>query len=100
MYDASFTGWWQWLEVVLLQQASEELSLLDGQNVSIAQTMTYAQDKLATSICGTAQKYCIGTLQQYDNAASCYNYLTTVVPFGQAYELGLHFNDFFLSKQY
>ena len=43
---------------------------------------------LAQEICGTAQRYCHGTNQQYSNATSCYQFLTKEVRFGEAYEFG------------
>ena len=92
MYDATFTGWWQWAVDILLQTASKELSYVESKHVSIAETQTYVQSKLATSICGTAQKYCVGpALKQYQNATECYHYLTTETRFGEAYELGMPF---------
>ncbi len=95
MYDASFTGWWQWVVDVLLGAAQQELSLATGKNVTLTETLGYVQSKLATSICSTAQKYCVGpALQQYSNATSCYNYLTTATRFGEAYELGMTFRGF------
>lgn len=90
MYDATFTGWWQWAVDILLQTASKELSFVENKLVSIADTQTYIQRKLATSICATAQKYCVGpALQQYQNATACYEFLTTKTRFGEAYELGM-----------
>ena len=95
MYDASFTGWWQWVVDVLLGAAQQELSLTTGKNVTLTETLSYVQSKLATSICSTAQEYCVGSaLQQYSNATSCYNYLTTATRFGEAYELGMSFRGF------
>lgn len=96
MYDATFTGWWQWVVDVLLGLAMQKLSLAVGKNVTLAETVTYVQTKLATSICSTAEKYCVGpALQQYQNVTSCYNYLTTVTRFGEAYELGMYSVGFF-----
>lgn len=74
---------------VLLGAAQQKLSLVLNKNVTAAETQSYVQSKLATSICSTAEKYCIGPeLKQYDNANQCYNYLTNVTRFGEAYELG------------
>ena len=95
MYDATFTGWWQWAFDTLLQTASKELSFVESKFVSIAETQTYVQRKLATSICGTAQKYCVGpALQQYQNETACYEFLTTETRFGEAHELGMPFSFF------
>lgn len=92
MYEATFTGWWQWAVDILFQTASKELSFVENKLVSIADTQTYVQRKLATSICATAQRYCLGpTLQQYQNATACYEFLTTKTRFGEAYELGMPF---------
>ena len=89
MYDASFTGWWQWAVDTLLQLANQKLSSATGKPVTPAQTLSYVQNKLATSICTTAQKYCLGPeLQQYSNFTSCYTYLTKATRFGEAHELG------------
>ena len=91
MYDASFTGWWQWAVDVLLQTATQRLSAAEGKNVTLADTVLYVQAKLATSICSTAQQYCLGPkLQQYQNFTQCYNYLTKQTRFGEAYELGTY----------
>lgn len=98
MYDATFTGLWQWLEVIMMEVAQQELSKVEGKNISIDATMVYAQSKVAKSICSTAQQYCVGVLQQYENASECYEYLTNVTRFGEAYELGTHFYGFFLVK--
>lgn len=90
MYDATFTGWWQWAIATLLQAASERLSYVEGKNVSPAETASYVQQKLATSICSTAQKYCVGPkLKQYQNVSQCYNFLTKQTRLGDAYELGM-----------
>ena len=92
MYDASFTGWWQWTFDTLLQLASQKLSYATGKPVSLAETETYVQGKLATSICTTAQQYCVGPqLKQYDSLPQCYAYLTNQTRLGEAYELGTYF---------
>ena len=89
MYDATFTGWWQWTVDTLLQAAAKELSYVEHKNVSQADTLSYVQSKLATSICTTAQKYCVGYgNKQYESETQCYNYLTKETRFGAAYELG------------
>ncbi|KAF6219666.1 hypothetical protein HO133_004135 [Letharia lupina] len=89
MYDASFTGWWQWLFDFLLGTATQQLSAVEGKNVTLADTVSYIQNKLAISICSTAQQYCVGpALQQYQNTTQCYTYLTQQTRFGEAYELG------------
>lgn len=89
MYDANFGGWWAWVLDTLMGQVQQQLSLLSGKNVTLAQTTEYVQSKLATSICTTAQEYCVGPeLQQYENATSCYNFLTKEIRLGESYELG------------
>ena len=81
---------------ILLGLAMEKLSLAEGKNLTIAETVTYVQTKLAISICSVAQEYCVGpVLQQYQNATSCYDYLTTVTRFGEAYELGTYPTGFY-----
>ena len=91
MYDASFTGWWQWLFDFLLGTATQQLSVVEGKNVTLADTVSYIQNKLAISICSTAQQYCVGpALQQYQNTTQCYTYLTQQTRFGEAYELGTY----------
>ena len=60
----------------------EKLSLAEGKNLTLAETVTYVQTKLATSICSVAEEYCVGPVpQQYQNTASCYDYLTTITRF-------------------
>ena len=89
MYDANFGGWWQWLFATIEGRAQTQLSLDSGTNVTMAQTIAYIQEQLATSICTTAEKYCVGpALQQYENATSCYDFLTKKTRYGEAYELG------------
>ena len=48
----------------------------------------YATQKLAESICTTAQTYCNGTNVQYNSTADCMTFLTSEIRFGEAYELG------------
>ena len=95
MYDSDFTGRWQWAFDTLLTIASQKLSYVEGKPVSLAQTVAYAQNKLATSVCSTALKYCTAGLQQYQNLTQCYNFLTNKTRFGEAYELGTYFKGFF-----
>ena len=96
MYDATFTGWWQWAVDTLLATASQQLSAVEHKPVSLPDTVSYVQSKLATSICSTAEKYCVGpALKQYESAAQCYSYLTNQTRFGEAYELGMFSCGFF-----
>lgn len=88
MYDASFTGYFQWGLATILSAAQQSISEVSGKNVSVAETVLYAQSKIATSVCSTAEKYCVGKLQQYQSTTECYNYLTQKTRFGEAYELG------------
>ena len=84
---------------ILLGLAMEKLSLAEGKNLTLAETVTYVQTKLATSICSVAEQYCVGpVLQQYQNATSCFDYLTTVTRFGEAYELGTYSMGFYPVK--
>lgn len=57
---------------------------------NITSVQALLQDKLATSVCSVATKYCNGTNQQYDNANQCHDYLTKQVRLGEAYELGMN----------
>ena len=50
MYDATFTGWWQWVVDILLGLTMDKLSVAVGKNLTLAETVTYVQTKLATSI--------------------------------------------------
>ena len=65
MYDATFK-WWQWTVDYLLETAGISLGVTDQEKV-----VGYATQKLAGSICNTAEKYCNGTNQQYDSRESC-----------------------------
>ena len=77
---------------ILLGVAQQQLSIKSAKNVTAAETQAFVQDKLATSICSTAEKYCVGpALKQYDSTTQCHTYLTTVTRFGEAYELGARF---------
>lgn len=90
MYDATFTGWWQWAVDTLFQAAAKELSHVEHKNVSQADALSYVQSKLATSICTTAQKYCVGYQnKQYESVTQCYDFLTKETRFGEAFELGM-----------
>ncbi|KAL2042776.1 hypothetical protein N7G274_004535 [Stereocaulon virgatum] len=80
-YDATFK-WWQWTFDYLIQTAAA------ANKMNLTQIEAYATDKLATSICSTAQTHCNGTNTQYNSTSSCHNYLTTQIRFGEAYELG------------
>ncbi|MCJ1458580.1 hypothetical protein MMC28_008953 [Mycoblastus sanguinarius] len=80
-YDATFK-WWQWTVDYLLQTAAS------ASNMSLTQMEVYATQKLAESICTTAQTYCNGTNVQYNSTADCMTFLTSEIRFGEAYELG------------
>jgi len=64
-----------------------EAGALLGSN-STAQTVAYLSNKLAQSICYTAETYCTGDNQQYADNAACMAFLLSI-PFGQAYQLGM-----------
>lgn len=83
-YDATFR-WFQYLLDTLVATVTPEL----GFN-STTQTIEYFTQALAESICVTEVTYCNGTNQQYANYSACYEFLTTQVRFGQAYELGMN----------
>ncbi|KAB5585544.1 hypothetical protein GE09DRAFT_1277060 [Coniochaeta sp. 2T2.1] len=55
---------------------------------STDQVVAYLADKMAQTVCSTHGTYCTGKLQQYADATSCYNFLTTQVRLGQTYEMG------------
>lgn len=45
--------------------------------------------EVATSVCTTAEKYCVSELQQYQNFTECFDCLKKKTCLGEAYELGL-----------
>lgn len=83
-YDATFR-YLQWQFDSLMSVGQTELGLN-----STSEVETAVGEKLAASICATAQTYCNGTNLQYNSAAACYEYLTQEVRFGQAYEMGMN----------
>ncbi|KAL9607216.1 MAG: hypothetical protein Q9167_007846 [Letrouitia subvulpina] len=81
-YDATFR-YWQWTVDFLFQRAAAKFHTNSTQA-----TVSVLQSLLAKSICGTTQRYCNGTNQQYGNVNECESFLTKGVRFGSAYELG------------
>lgn len=80
-YDATFK-WWSWTVDYLFQTAAQSA------NKTLAQILQFATTGLVDSICATAQTYCNGTNVQYNSPQQCKTFLTTQVPFGEAYQLG------------
>jgi len=83
-YDATFR-WFEYLLDTIIATVGAELGATSLQEV--IQFFTVA---IATSICDTHLAYCNGTNQQYANYSACYDFLTTEVRFGEAYELGMN----------
>ncbi|KAL9008736.1 MAG: hypothetical protein Q9173_006169 [Seirophora scorigena] len=81
-YDAVFKNW-QWAVDELLLGAGRQF----GTN-STQSTIRALQKAIAKSICGTSQKYCKGENAQYQSESECLGFLTRMVRFGAAYELG------------
>lgn len=82
-YDATFR-YLQWNFDYLLGVGQELLHLN-----STAAVQQIVQQKLAASICTTAQTYCVGDNQQYNSTADCFDFLANTTPFGQAYQMGM-----------
>ena len=81
-YDATFRRFDQVLDLTIANVQNQ----IGSSSTSAA--IAFLTDSLAKSICNTAQTYCNGTNQQYDNSTSCYTFLTQTLRFGTAYELG------------
>ncbi|KAF8866304.1 hypothetical protein BDZ45DRAFT_735581 [Acephala macrosclerotiorum] len=81
-YDASFK-YWQWMVDTVIAAAAPLLN-----TTTPAATMSALTSGLAASICATSTEYCTGTNLQYANSTACYEYLTSDVRFGEAYEAG------------
>ena len=83
-YDATFR-WFEYLLDTIIATVGAEIGATSTEE--IIQFFTVA---LVTNICETHQAYCNGTNQQYANYSACYDFLTTQVRFGEAYELGMN----------
>lgn len=81
-YDATFK-WLQWNFDTLTAAMMQALNM-----TSDTAFETYATKMLASSICATAMDSCNGTNTQYESTEQCVAFLTTEVPFGNAYQLG------------
>jgi len=81
-YDATFR-YLPWQFSSLIDLGKKQLNMSTNAEVQAA-----LGAKLATSICGVAQQFCVGHNQQYESHDECYNYLTEEIRFGAAYELG------------
>lgn len=83
-YDATF----RWFEYLLDTLYAAAMPVLGFE--STTQVIEFFTIVLSKSICQTHQTYCNGTNQQYADYSACYNFLTTKVRFGKAYELGMN----------
>lgn len=83
-YDAVFK-WLDWQFTTLIAAGAV---LLGTTNTTVVQeTIT---NLVAESICTTEVEYCVGDLQQYADKDACLSFLTTQVPFGEAWQLGMN----------
>ena len=83
-YDATFR-WFQYLLDTLVVAVMKA-----GNFASVTQVIEYLTSALSQGICQVHQSYCNGTNQQYASYSACYDFLTTEVRFGEAYELGMN----------
>lgn len=81
-YDATFR-WFNFLLDAFIAKAGERFG-----TSSPAETVAALTAVLAKSICQIHDNYCTGENQQYDDNASCLQFLTEGVRFGEDYELG------------
>ncbi len=81
-YDATFR-WFGFLLDTLVMETAAQINA-----TSSAQAIAFLTNTFATSLCETHTTYCNGTNQQYADSASCNDFLTEQIRFGQAYELG------------
>ncbi len=82
-YDAVF----KWMDWQFQTVFAAGAALLGTTNATVVQD-TLAE-LLASNICGVAQQYCTGSLQQYSSVEECMGFLTQQVPFGEAWQLGM-----------
>jgi hypothetical protein len=83
-YDAVFK-WLDWQFTTLIAAGAALLGTTNVTQVQAAITNLVAQ-----SICATESQYCTGDLQQYADTDACMSFLTTQVPFGEAWQLGMN----------
>ena len=83
-YDAAF----KWMDWQFQTVSAAGAALIGTTNTTAAQDAIASQ--LATNICGVAQEYCTGELQQYDTLEACQSFLTEQIPFGEAWQLGMN----------
>ncbi|KAH8879169.1 hypothetical protein GQ53DRAFT_789476 [Thozetella sp. PMI_491] len=83
-YDAVFK-WMDWQFQTVFAAAA---ALLGTTNLTLVQEEVAGL--LATNICGVADSYCTGSLQQYNSTEECMGFLTQQVPFGEAWQLGMN----------
>lgn len=82
-YEATFRHWDLFIEEHLERVAAERF------NGSLSDTVAYAADNLAESICNVHGEHCTGADQQYDDPEACRRFLTKEIPFGRPHEMGL-----------
>lgn len=82
MYDATFK-WWQWTVDFMVGAAAS------AHNMTLPQTIAFATQELANSICTTAETHCSGVDMQYQNMSQCMDFLVNNTRFGEAYEMGM-----------
>lgn len=83
-YDAVFK-WMDWQFATLAVAAAKKLGLSDPVAVQAALT-----NATAGSICAAEAEYCVGDLKQYADTNACMSFLTTQIPFGEAWQLGMN----------
>jgi hypothetical protein len=82
-YDTTF----RWLDYLMGTLISITMTKMNGTET---QATAYLFDALSSGVCKTAQTYCNGTNQQYDNFDTCKSFLAKNIRFGSAYELGMN----------
>ncbi|AEO67533.1 uncharacterized protein THITE_2144873 [Thermothielavioides terrestris NRRL 8126] len=81
-YDATF----KWMDFLFAELYAEIGTLIHANSTD--QVDAYLTNIMAQTLCEAHSAHCTGADQQYADATSCYNYLTTQVRLGQVYELG------------
>lgn len=80
-YDSTF----KWMAFLFDELYAEIGTLIHANSTGVA---AYLTDTMAKDLCSSHSTYCTGAMQQYADATSCYNFLTTQVRLGQTYEMG------------
>jgi hypothetical protein len=81
-YDATF----KWMDFLFAELYGEIGKLIQANSTD--QVTAYLTDMMAKTLCSTHSSHCTGAMQQYADSASCYNFLTTQIRFGQTFEMG------------